>query len=48
MVGLYEIIPLDSGLSVGQGAVGWGSVLDIDNNYSQHSLKVTHLLCAGP
>ncbi len=28
---------------------GWGLILDIDNNYSQHSLKVTHLLstCAS-
>ncbi len=33
MVGSYEIIPLDSGISVGQGAVGVGGlVLDIDNN----------------
>ena len=35
---LYEIIPLDSGLSVGQGAVGGGGglVLDIDNIVSTH------------
>ena len=46
VAGLYEIIPLLRGLSVGQGAVGGGGQywIKCDNNYSQHSLKVTHLL----
>ncbi len=39
----YEIIPLDRGLSVGQGAVGVGVSIG-RRQYSQHSLKVTHLL----
>ena len=36
--GSYEIIPLDRGLSVGQGAAcgGWRLVLDIDNIVSTH------------
>ncbi len=29
LAALYEIIPLDRGISVGQGAVGGGLVLDI-------------------
>ena len=46
VVALYEIIPLDSGLSVGQGAVGVGVSIG-HRQYSQHSLKVTHLLKLG-
>ena len=34
--GSYEIIPLDRGLSVGQGAACGGLVLDIDNIVSTH------------
>ncbi len=43
LVASYEMIPLDSGLSVGQGAVGVGVSIG-HRQYSQHSLKVTHLL----
>ena len=43
VVGLYEIIPLDRGISVGQGAVGVGVSIGY-RQYSQHSLKVTHFL----
>ena len=47
VVALYEILPLDRGLSVGQGAVGVGVSIGHRqcNNYS-NSLKVTHLLSA--
>ena len=43
VVALYEILPLVRGLSVGQGAVGAGVSIG-HRQYSQHSLKVTHLL----
>ena len=45
VVGLYEIFPLVSvrGVSVGQGAVGVGVSIE-HRQYSQHSLKVTHLV----
>ncbi len=37
LVALYEIVPLDRGLSVGQGAVGVGvSIGHIDNIVSTH------------
>ncbi len=39
----YKIFPLDRRLSVGQGAVGVGVSIG-HRQYSQHSLKVTHLL----
>ncbi len=41
--GSYKIIPLDRGLSVGQGAVEVGVSIG-HRQYSQHSLKVTHIL----
>ncbi len=43
VVATYEMVPLDRGLSVGQGAVGVGVSIG-HRQYSQHSLKVTHLL----
>ncbi len=40
----YEIIPLDSGLSVGQGGVGGGGQYWTQTIQSVYSLKVRHIL----